>query len=94
MPLPALRRPPRLQLHYILAGQLESSFSTSHAAIKNQWNGMVEWNTGMEYWNGLVSAKNIVILYKYLDSVVMKIISRGTNLQDRAKDAILSLAII
>ena len=20
-------------------------------AVKNQWNGMVEWNTGMEYWN-------------------------------------------
>ena len=20
-------------------------------AVKNQWNGMVEWNTRMEYWN-------------------------------------------
>ena len=19
--------------------------------VWNQWNGMVEWNTGMEYWN-------------------------------------------
>ena len=19
----------------------------------NQWNGMVEWNNGIEYWNGL-----------------------------------------
>ena len=21
--------------------------------VWNQWNGMVEWTTGMEYWNGL-----------------------------------------
>jgi len=21
--------------------------------VKNQWNGMVEWNTGMDYWNDL-----------------------------------------
>ena len=20
----------------------------------NQWNGMVEWTTGMEYWNGIL----------------------------------------
>ena len=20
-------------------------------SVFNQWNGMVEWNTGMEYWN-------------------------------------------
>ena len=20
--------------------------------VYNQWNGMVEWNTGMEHWNG------------------------------------------
>ena len=23
----------------------------TNLAVKNQWNGMVEWNTGMEYWN-------------------------------------------
>ena len=23
------------------------------AGVWNQWNGMVEWTTGMEYWNGL-----------------------------------------
>jgi len=22
-------------------------------AVKNQWNGMVDWNGGMEYWNDL-----------------------------------------
>ena len=22
-------------------------------AVKNQWNGMVKWNTAMEYWNDL-----------------------------------------
>ena len=22
-----------------------------NAAVYNKWNGMVEWNTGMEYWN-------------------------------------------
>ena len=27
-------------------------YSTS--GIKNQWNGMVEWNGGMEWWNGMV----------------------------------------
>ena len=49
--------------------------------------------SGMEHWNGLVSAKNLVTIYKINTGLVMKIISRGTNLQDRAKDAILSLAI-
>ena len=24
-----------------------------HWDVWNQWNGMVEWTTGMEYWNGL-----------------------------------------
>jgi len=24
------------------------------SAVKYQWNGMVEWNTGMEYWNGIL----------------------------------------
>ena len=32
----------------------------SEMAVKNQWNGMLEWNTGMEYWNGLIDAKNLV----------------------------------
>ena len=31
----------------------------SKMAVKNQWNGIVEWNTGMEYWNGLINAKNL-----------------------------------
>ena len=26
--------------------------SKSH--VWNQWNGMVEWNGGMEWWNGMV----------------------------------------
>ena len=27
-------------------------------AVWNQWNGMVEWNSGMEYWNDLLSLKS------------------------------------
>ena len=27
-------------------------------AVKNQWNGMVEWNTGMEHWNGILEWVN------------------------------------
>ena len=30
-----------------------------HKAVKNQWNGMVEWNTGMEYWNGILEWVNL-----------------------------------
>ena len=29
-------------------------------AVWNQWNGMVEWNSGMEYWNDLLSLKSDV----------------------------------
>ena len=29
-------------------------------AVWNQWNGMVEWNSGMEYWNDLSSLKSDV----------------------------------
>ena len=54
-----------------------------------QDDGMVEWNIGMEYWNGLINAKN-----SYELGLVMKVISRGTNLQEGAKDVILSLATI
>ena len=25
----------------------------------NQWSGIVEWNTGMEYWNRLINAKKL-----------------------------------
>ena len=29
--------------------------SGAKLAVWNQWNGMVEWNSGMEYWNDLLS---------------------------------------
>ena len=28
-------------------------YRMSATGVWNQWNGMVEWTTGMEYWNGL-----------------------------------------
>jgi len=34
-------------------GVHDLSTLTSSPAVKNQWNGMVEWNTGMEYWNDI-----------------------------------------
>ena len=30
-------------------------------AVWNQWNGMVEWTSGMEYWNDLLSLKSDVL---------------------------------
>ena len=49
-------------------------------AVKNQWNGMIQWNTGMEYWNGLINAKKLSYF-----GLVMKIINRGANLQEGTK---------
>ena len=34
-------------------GVHDLSTLASSPAVKNQWNGMVEWNTGMEYWNDI-----------------------------------------
>ena len=27
------------------------AFCHAYEAVWNQWNGIVEWNGGMEYWN-------------------------------------------
>ena len=27
---------------------------TLHSAVSIQWNGLLEWTTGMDYWNGLL----------------------------------------
>ena len=32
---------------------MRSETTANNQAAKNQWNGMVEWNTGMEYWNDI-----------------------------------------
>ena len=37
----------------------------------------------MKYWNGLINAKMLVM--SYILGLVMKIINKGTNLQDGAK---------
>ena len=29
--------------------------------VWNEWNGMVEWITGMEHWNGLIQDPNACI---------------------------------
>ena len=29
-------------------------------AVKYQWNGVLEQNTGLKYWNWLINAKNLI----------------------------------
>ena len=41
---------------YNLAVQVTYIKMANKSAVMNQWNGMVEWNTGMEYWNGSINA--------------------------------------
>ena len=40
---------------------LTTANHSGHMVVKNQWNGMVEWNTGMAYWNRLIYTKNLLI---------------------------------
>jgi len=37
----------------LLSAKSQAYKTVGLTAVKNQWNGMVEWNTGMEYWNDL-----------------------------------------
>ena len=27
--------------------------TTTNKAVSNRWTGLLEWTTGMDYWNGL-----------------------------------------
>ena len=39
----------------------------------------LEWNTGMEYWNGLINSKNLKLNYFIKTRISDIIINRGTN---------------
>ena len=50
---------------------------SSLRAVWNQWNGTVEWNTGMEYWNGVfVFINNCMLNTKVNVHTGYKIVTR------------------
>ena len=44
-------------------------YSENKLGVWNRWNGMVEWNAGMEWWNGMVEWNNLIaVKLTYPDS--------------------------
>ena len=44
------------------------SYKGNVSVVKNQLNGMVEWNNGLEYWNGLINAKKLDLTASWISS--------------------------
>ena len=49
------------------------SYKGNVSVVKNQLNGMVEWNNGLEYWNGLINAKKLDLTASWISSWISDI---------------------
>ena len=43
-----------LSAHFVALCSVYSVYMATDLGVYKQWNGLLDWNTGMDYWNGLL----------------------------------------
>ena len=42
-----------VNIQNVMTGAVKLILLTMPLAVSNRWTGLLEWTTGMDYWNGL-----------------------------------------